>query len=64
MRWFAADCVIASEVLDEREFPKIAVEVISYLRIVSRLMPARKLSIQRASARHRTAWSAPEPHVG
>jgi hypothetical protein len=30
----SVDCVIASEVLDEQEFPKVGVEATAYLRIV------------------------------
>ena len=39
----SVDCVIASEVLDEQEFPKVGVEATAYLQSSTRLMPVRKL---------------------
>ena len=60
----SVDCVIASEVLDEQEFPEVGVEATGYLRICIRSTPVRKPSTPRANARHRTTWSAPEPRVG
>ena len=51
--------------LTRQEFPKVGVEATAYLRIV---LPGRCLSgsarFRRASVRHRTTWSALEPHAG
>jgi hypothetical protein len=55
----SVDCVIASEVFDQQEFNKVGVEATAYLRIAYRSIPVRKPSIQKASVRHRTTWSAP-----
>jgi hypothetical protein len=62
----SVDCVIASEVFDEQEFHKVGVEATASSESCTRPMPVRKPSIQTAAAtvRHRTARSAPEPHVG
>ena len=63
----SVDCVIASEVLDEQEFPKVGVEATAYLQIVyppDACPEALEIWAAEASVRHRTTWSAPQPHVG
>ena len=60
----SVDCVIASEVFDEEEFPKVGVEATAYLRIIYPVDACPEALDLRASARLRTTWSAPERHVG
>ena len=60
----SVDCVIASEIFDEQSFTRLASKRQRTSESRTRPMPVRKPSIRKASVRHRTTWSAPEPHVG
>ena len=60
----SVDCVIAGEVFDEAEFHKVGVEFDSVpAHRLIRPMPVPRPSTRKASARHRTTWSAPQPHM-
>jgi hypothetical protein len=60
----SVDCVIASEVFDQQEFNTAVSKRQHSSGSCTRLMPARRLSIQRASVRRRTTRSAPQPRMG